>query len=217
MDENSEFYRTRTAILKEATDKLRWLIRQKEYDRVIVAGHSLGSVVAHNAINHLLLEVERDGNDPSHIAWDEVGKITTLVTFGSPLDKVYYFFRTHVSSDQKVRAQILSDRYPFARRHSRSTRAGKGKQTTWSRNYDNFTFVDPPSPRLLYPDRKAPSIRFSWLNFWYATDPVSANLDFYDQDRLTNIPLPSPWYRFGISHTDYWSDRLFYENVIARI
>jgi len=218
MDENSEFFKTRNAILGEAADKLRWILRQKQYEQVFVAGHSLGSVVAHNAINKLLLEADQAGNDSSELTWKETAKIKLLVTFGSPLDKVYYFFRTHVQSDQAIRAQILSDRYPFARRHSRpSHAAGRIKETSWVREYGDLTFVDPPSPLLLYPDQKMASPSFSWLNFWYPTDPVSGHLNFYDPERLQNVKLDSPLRRFGRAHLDYWSDPDFYNKILEEI
>jgi hypothetical protein len=54
-DENSLFYKTRSAILLEATRKLRWLLRQP-YDDVILAGHSLGSVIAYDALSWLRTE-----------------------------------------------------------------------------------------------------------------------------------------------------------------
>lgn len=40
-------------------------------------------------------------------------KLRGLVTFGSPLDKIYYFFREHVTEDQAMRAQILSMLHSF--------------------------------------------------------------------------------------------------------
>jgi len=38
----------------------------------------------------------------------QLQKLRGLLTFGSPLDKIYYFFREHVKEDQAIRAQILS-------------------------------------------------------------------------------------------------------------
>jgi len=116
MDENSTYFATRQIILDAATDKLRWILKRDEYDLVVVAGHSLGSVVAHNAINKLILEAEREDNPQGGVTWQELAKIRLLTTFGSPLDKVDYFFRTHVGQTERIRAQILADRYPFARR-----------------------------------------------------------------------------------------------------
>ena len=218
MDENSEFFKARNAILCEAADKLRWILRQKQYERVFVAGHSLGSVVAHNAINKLLLEADQEGSDSGALTWEKAAKIELLITFGSPLDKVYYFFRTHVPSDQAIRSQILSDRYPFARRISRESHVdGRVKHTSWVREYGDLTFVAPPSPLLLYPDQKMVSPCFSWLNFWYPTDPVSGHLNFYDPARLRNEKLHSPLRRFGRAHLDYWSDPVFYDKILEQI
>src|SRR5262249_56972791 len=133
MDENSEFFATRQIILDAVTNKLRWLVQQHQVDDVIVAGHSLGSVVAHNAINRLILEAYRDGQ-PASVKPNEVAKVRVLVRFGSPIDKVDYFFRIHVAPDEFVRSQVLAARYPFARRLSSKT------HTSWERDYADLQF-----------------------------------------------------------------------------
>lgn len=59
------------------------------YDQVILAGHSLGSVVAYDALDRL-------SNDLNTGNWrfpkDKRERLPGLVTFGSPLDKIALFF-----------------------------------------------------------------------------------------------------------------------------
>jgi hypothetical protein len=62
-----------------------------EYDEVIVAGHSLGSVVAYDTLNAVLND---DRILPIKIGAE--ARTRALVTFGSPLDKSAFFFRTQL-------------------------------------------------------------------------------------------------------------------------
>jgi hypothetical protein len=60
------------------------------YDHVIVVGHSLGSVIAYDTLNSLLCEDKLSTTPVS------VDKRTRLfLTFGSPMDKTAFIFRTH--------------------------------------------------------------------------------------------------------------------------
>lgn len=59
------------------------------YDRVIVVGHSLGSVVAYDMLNELLQQDAVSGY-PLQVAV----RTPLFLTFGSPLDKVAYVFGT---------------------------------------------------------------------------------------------------------------------------
>jgi hypothetical protein len=60
--------------------------QQGRYERVIIVGHSLGSVIAYDALNGLMLGDSLSG------AFD-VQRTRRLVTFGSPLDKTAFVFR----------------------------------------------------------------------------------------------------------------------------
>lgn len=97
-DENSALYATRAAILKRGSDALRRLLESGGYDSVYVAGHSLGSVIAYDTLNHLQRE-RRTGRlaDPAY------QRLRGFTSFGSPLDKIDYFFRVRVGPDEAVR------------------------------------------------------------------------------------------------------------------
>ena len=56
------------------------------YDRILVAGHSLGSVIAYDTLNRLIRE-EALGTVP-----DVTARTKLLLTFGSPLDKIAFLF-----------------------------------------------------------------------------------------------------------------------------
>jgi len=201
-DAKQASYEARTAILKASTAALARLLRR--YDRVIILGHSLGSVIAYDTINELLSRVWSSpdaGTPPAPVDAAQLSKLQGLVTFGSPLDKVYYFFREHVASDQAVRAQILSFLYSFRRGYS-------------GRMYGDFKFSysTPSSPNpSAFPDL-GPGFR--WINFWAFMDPVSGPLHFYrleDADRLR-----CRYWIWGLAHLAYWNDQRLYGTVAER-
>jgi len=78
------------------------------YDQVYVLGHSLGSVIAYDTLNSLLVE-DRLGTNSVDIA----GRTKLLLTFGSPLDKVAFIFRTHSSSTHDFREKAAEQLQPL--------------------------------------------------------------------------------------------------------
>lgn len=207
-DVKASSYEARSKILKEVRKAILRLIRSPEgYERIVLAGHSLGSVIAYDVLNRLLDEVRAPYGTNSQgmlgasatVTAHELARLQGLVTFGSPLDKFYYFFRTEVPAEQAVRAQILSFMHGFRRAPS-------------GRTYGIYQF-----PRYAIPD---PSPDFTWINIWADADPVSGYLDFYQvagpgrpNPGANQIERDYPWYLWGYAHVMYWSDRKFYELV----
>lgn len=209
-DAKAASYEARSRILKEAREAVLRLLRSPEgYERIVLAGHSLGSVISYDLLNRLLDEVRApygigpQGKLAGRLDAKELEKVRGLVTFGSPLDKIYYFFRTEVPAQQAIRAQILSFMHGFRRASS-------------GRAYGDFQF-----PRYRIPD---PSPEFKWINVWAAADPVSGHLDFYEVagpgDRNppgNQFQQPYSWSRWGLAHMMYWSDPGFYALVAENL
>jgi hypothetical protein len=197
-DAKSKDFQARSAILKGSTAALKALLASGSYDRVILAGHSLGSVIAYDTVNELLAQYNADPGpagdrpDPA-LTLGQLQSLKGLLTFGSPLDKVYYFFREHVKRDQAIRAQILSMLHSLRRAPS-------------GRNYGEFDFNY--SFRQL--DGADPLV---WVNAWSRMDPVSGELKFYlpDDQRQFNYAVPV------LAHLSYWGDPAFYEYFGAQL
>lgn len=68
------------------------------YERVIVAGHSLGSVIGLDILRQTYLRVLATGNGQE--IWE---KITDFITFGSPLRKVSYFILQEEGNPERLR------------------------------------------------------------------------------------------------------------------
>jgi hypothetical protein len=275
-DENSAFFATRTKILEEMSRKLRWLIRQRDYDHVAIAGHSLGSVIVYDAVNRLRVEsrlavpplearnalaelkelmtklpaneqelaglhvatLEGWLDSPSRVSAEraddiwrglmklgaktlpapllftieplvrefvaqlgtalppskhgealirpgELRYLETLITFGSPLDKIVYFFRTKLRACETVRAHIINELYGYRR----------CRELLQS---DPDILDTPQGP--VVPDN------VYWLNVWSPMDPISARLRFFDG--VDNRVRRYVWW--GAAHTKYWRDSEFY-------
>jgi hypothetical protein len=71
-------------------------------------GHSLGSLIAYDALNSLLCE------DQLGLTPIQVDKRTSLfLTFGSPMDKTAFIFRTHSSKTQNFREEAAEQLQPL--------------------------------------------------------------------------------------------------------
>ncbi|MGH7725121.1 MAG: hypothetical protein ACREOU_06790 [Candidatus Eiseniibacteriota bacterium] len=90
--EASERHEAHEAVVAQATGVLRRALTDAN-DRVLLVGHSLGSVVAWDALRSLALEAEAGGPLP----WLALEKLDRVVTFGSPVDKIRFF---HFADDR---------------------------------------------------------------------------------------------------------------------
>ena len=171
-DRKSRHFAVRNQILREAEEEV-WNLLQ-HYGRVIVAGHSLGSVVAYDTLSRLALRMSAD---PEAAAL--ANRLVGLVTFGSPLDKIAFFFRRRTPEQQYVRRQIQAFRYGFRARYFEADR----------------TLRELPPERRLHAGAPLPEPleRMPWLNFWNPDDPVSGYLDYYAvEPHGANINVKAP-------------------------
>lgn len=195
MDAKSKNFAARNAILDGSTAALKALLSCGQYDRVILAGHSLGSVIAYDTINEILAQSNAgpgpSDDHPSTVLSDaQIGLLKGLVTFGCPLDKIYYFFREHVKRDQAIRAQVLSMLHSF-------------RKVSSGREYGEFTFNY----------KFAQLDDLIWMNAWARMDFVSGRLQFYDVNDRKQFHYPVP----ALAHLRYWSDPEFYEYFCGRL
>ena len=187
-DEKSKYYRIRQQILNESQTLVEALLDDDAYDRVIIAGHSLGSVIAYDTLDRINIKANlREGKKL------QIQKFAGLITFGSPLDKIAFFFRERTRPDEYIRGAILAHLHSF-----------KAKPLS-----DDTGEHDVSNPI----EHKLDTI--PWVNYYAHNDPVSGHLDFYsihDQDNV-KLTLPQSW---GVAHTGYWTNQDFYEDIIKR-
>ncbi|MDD5537435.1 MAG: hypothetical protein PHF12_00535 [Candidatus Omnitrophica bacterium] len=183
-DMKSKYFEVRSKILNGAVEKLTFLMKSGSYDEIILAGHSLGTVIAYDSLARLNTQMNVD-LAPS----DKARRITGLVTFGSPLDKIAFFFDEKIDRDrQPVRSAITSQLHGFKKVNVDAQALDNGVG-------DYFKHV-------------------KWLNFWSERDPVSGHLDVYrdlenikmDFSKLTVNPIKT--------HSMYWQSMNMYERII---
>ena len=207
LDNRSQYHSVREGILDLTTAKLASLAelrrgpapsespqrcmdpREPYYDEVLVAAHSLGSVIAYDAINRLAVEQRSDSDGVEFkMCREDFDRIKGLFSFGSPLDKVIYFFQRTGSVSEPVRAQILNSLMAL-RRHSTGRPYGKYK-------VDEYSAVQPDG--------------FRWHNAWSWGDVLGHRLDHFQinkdmQFHFDYVPL--------VAHTAFWTDPEFYDKV----
>ena len=190
-DMKSQHYEIRRRVLDGAIENIEWLLQSRapEYGRIIVASHSLGSVIAYDALNRI-----NNGMNAGRLPRELAGKLRGLVTFGSPLDKIAFFFRARVKDKQYLKQQIVAQHVGF-----------KAKDLRPQSPPPPHTVESHIEPLLDHPIR--------WLNFWDPKDPFSGPLDFYKIPRGDNrrCDLGSAW---GVAHTAYWEHKPMYREIV---
>lgn len=82
------FYDLRKEIKDRVWATAKAVYGAREYEDIVLVGHSLGSVVAYDTLNRLLIDHSVNPSGAPEIA----GRTRLLVTFGSPLDKTAFIF-----------------------------------------------------------------------------------------------------------------------------
>ncbi len=187
-DEKSRYYRIRQDILASGQALLEAILKEERCDRVVIAGHSLGSAIAYDMLNRLNIRANLDPALP-------LNKIQGLITFGSPLDKIAYVFREKIEGGKIIKAQIIEHLHSF-----KINRLLKKSYPVPVRN--------PFLPRLN-------DVR--WLNYYKKEDKVSDFLVFYDIPEKDNIKLAATGDGAVHAHLSYWEDDAFYQDFMGKL
>jgi hypothetical protein len=192
-DDLSKNFAARSQILHECTTMLIDLIAGRDetgkpdqewiYDDVLVAGHSLGSVIAYDSLSQLIV---RDlAKDPS-LNGVPLEKVKGLLTFGCPLNKVVYFFRARTNLRTNVLSQILYVLHSFRLRTALPPEANP--------------MIAIPHP---FPANIPFARDFRWYNAYSPFDIISGRMQFYAAD--LDVPVErgvTPW----TAHLSYWEN-----------
>jgi hypothetical protein len=227
-DVKSELFEIRRNILAGAVDAIKYLVepdettKQRRYGKVLIAGHSLGTQIAYDAINridHLINFGKVNGIDTNGHLLTSTGAtegkrvdelLGGFITFGSPLDKIAFFLREHVDPQRILMLQIINDYHSF-------------RQRDW------YGLVGMNKPHLkLETDLKKLFEQIPWRNYFDRHDYVSGSLDFYDG--VTNIdcdfknnavPIMVKGKRdfkksgaFSFTHGWYWNYQPMFTDII---
>jgi hypothetical protein len=184
---------SRTAVLNGAMSRLTSILQSLEhYDQVLIAGHSLGSVIAYDAVNSLIRQINEREEDRALLPYH---RLKGLITFGSPLDKVAFLLRFGSKPDEYVRRQLMAQRHCFR-----------------TSGFDIAAFRR-PDMAVENPYRISLDEQVYWINYWDAKDPVSGHLDFYRVHE--NVQCEMSGTRLE-PHVQYWDYMPMYDDIARR-
>ena len=173
--EASGRHRAHEAVLAEAVLVLRRALEDPGTDRVVLVGHSLGSVVGWDALRALVLEAAAGGPIPS----DALLRLERVVTYGSPVDKIRYYHFMDDNNDPTFARVLEAQRAdtmapPFDRRPG---------GLAWDNYYDPADLV---AGRLESPNDQAMAapVRNIAVACGALPNPFTTHLGYLDQDEV---------------------------------
>lgn len=179
-EEAEPFYRRRKAIIASAVAQLRHVLDDPACTRVALVAHSLGTAVAVDALLDLRrFNLARHPANPMKAPLP-LQKITHLVTMGSPVDKVNYFFGA-VDSDSRV-FECLIDGLRGDIGTPPFSLVGRQPQIHWINYWDRADLISGPietvAPGILR-DQEVDNVRVAS----YAVPvPLAAHAGYFDHD-----------------------------------
>jgi hypothetical protein len=111
---------------------------ENEYAKVIVVGHSLGSVIVYDALNKLILD-----DEASTKKLGIVRRTPLLVTFGSPLDKTAYIFSVQGNGTTEARESVAAAVQPMIQSYRFRPRKWVNLYSPWDIISGSLDFYDP--------------------------------------------------------------------------
>lgn len=159
------------------------------YDKIAVVGHSLGSVIAYDTLNRLMLDDWLSGG-----VLQVAERTKTMVTFGSPLNKTAFLFTIQGSDSMHIRERLASTVQPLIISYP------KFRKLTWINVYSwndiisgKLKFYDLPG----YQDPKPEDPEV----------PAAAIRNVKDPDAV--VPL--------VAHTSYWKNKTVWNELLKEI
>jgi hypothetical protein len=132
----------RREIKRKVYSAAKAVYSQADYDRVIVVGHSLGSVIAYDALNMLILEDELD----------IVRRTPLFLTFGSPLDKTAFIFAVQAHGTSEAREALAGSVQPLIQDYARRPKRWINVWSPWDIISGELDLYDPPRALHEFPD-----------------------------------------------------------------
>jgi hypothetical protein len=188
----SRFEETRNKIQETVGAVFRQVYQSEteQYDSVVIVGHSLGSLIAYDALNAMISWDEDENRGQAKV----VERTRRLITFGSPLDKIAFLFRTQVSSQRFLREALAARKQPLILDYARFR---PNRTFRWINIYSRADFVSGP---LMY----------------YDTPEPGGNGSEPSRNPVRNIPDYAAWVPF-VAHIQYWQKATLREQLLEAI
>jgi hypothetical protein len=161
------------------------------YDHVAVVGHSLGSVIAYDTVNRLMLDDWLSGH-----ALGIAERTKTMVTFGSPLNKTAFLFTIQGKDSLRIRERLACTVQPLIISYP------KFRKLKWINVYSKndiisgkLRFYDLPGFQEMRPE--------GFTGTW---PPPEAVDNIIDKDAA--VPL--------VAHVAYWKNKLVWNELLKQ-
>jgi hypothetical protein len=143
------------------------------YDRVIVLGHSLGSVIAYDGLNRLILE---DGAAAADQVLNVVARTPLFLTFGSPLNKTAFIFGAQGHGTTEARESLAASVQPLIQDY-------KYRPDQWINIYSPWDIISGYLDLYDLPDSTS-SKKVKNLSDPEATTLLMAHTEYWNNDLL---------------------------------
>ncbi|MFZ0771520.1 MAG: hypothetical protein WCA49_18675 [Candidatus Sulfotelmatobacter sp.] len=167
------------------------------YHKIIIVGHSLGSVIGYDVLNGLLLE-EGFSKQPLEIA----KRTRMFLTFGSPLDKTAFLFKTQKDMNSPVLALGAAAVQPMIQHYANRPLEWVN---LWSRSdliSGHLDFYDPPNTE----------------NAKHKADSLDSSVNPLQPDRrAVQNKIDSGARTPFAAHVEYWTSNLFAKELVRGI
>jgi len=166
------------------------------YEKIIMVGHSLGSVIGYDLLNGLLLE-DAFSDHPLHVA----NRTRMFLTFGSPLDKTAFLFRTQADMRSTVREVAAAAVQPMIQRYD-------NRPHEWVNLYSKSDIISGALDFYDPPDQENAKDKTRFLD--RDTSPVVHGR------AVKNIPDPDARTPLA-AHVEYWTGKLFAQELVRAV
>jgi hypothetical protein len=147
------------------------------YPKVMVVGHSLGSVISYDILNQLVLEDELAMTEGrTHDVLEVTERTKLMLTFGSPLDKTAFLFRTKGSTDELSQAAAAAWQ-PMIRAYG-------FRPEKWINIWSWFDIVSAPLHYYDVPGAAGGGKRIKNITDGEAFVPLVAHTEYWNDDLL---------------------------------
>ena len=184
----SRFQDTRSAIQAASRAIARQIYAAQGADRfddVLVVGHSLGSVIAYDALDDAIdrdLHVGGWFPESARDQYTVVARTRLLLTFGSPLDKTAFIFRTQESREAfEIREALAATMQPLIVREDYGYRP-----THWINIWSRHDWVSGALDYYDAPDATTPK-RVLNVQANTAFDPIRAHTGYWTQPLVRGV------------------------------
>jgi hypothetical protein len=138
------------------------------YAGCVLVGHSLGSVIAYDTLNRLILDDETAGADA---ALDAVGRTPLFLTLGSPLDKTAFIFGIQGKNTSEGREALAASVQPMICEYRLRPRRWVNVHAPWdlvSGPLDLYDSADTSESKRVenIVDREATTLLAAHLEYW---------------------------------------------------